>query len=390
MVVAVIPTDTAAGRAELRGVSDAARRLDWKLETIDTAQVGIVLEPFRPLLERADGVIVRQNDPLRDGMIASLGVPLAGVDVKLAGKHWFDPVDKERAKALWVAIRCDHSKVAETAADELLATGRRCFAFVPMLLRHPWTEKRGDAFLSRIRAAGADARLYKPHTKWGWAEERVLLAKWLAALPRPFGVFAGNDLLAKLTLDACRSAGLDVPGDAAILGADDDETLCLTSTPTLSSVRIDFEGAGRRTAEALDSLLGRPRPARMKIIRFGVLGVARRGSTQLSASGADPRIAAGLDFISLRYGDPFIGVRDVAMAMGVGRRHAERLFAATGKGIREHIEETRLARARDLLGRTDLPVGAVASRSGFASLTYFSRLFHRRVGLAPLAFRRSR
>lgn len=388
MVVAVIATDTAAGRAELRGVSDAARRLGWALETVDTTQVGSDLSTFRPILERASGVIVRLIDPLRDGTLASLGIPLAGMDVKLSGKGWADPRDPGCAKALWIATKCDHRKVAEAAADELLATGRRCFAFVPMLRRHPWTGRRSDAFMARIRAAGADARLYRPHTTWGWAEERVLLAKWLAALPRPFGVFAGNDLLAKFTLDACHSAGLNAPEDAAIIGADDDETLCLTATPTLSSVRIDFEGAGRRTAEALDTLIGRPRPARTKIIHFGILGVARRGSTRQDVPGEDPRVMAGLDFIALHYADPFIGVRDVAMAMGTGRRQAERLFAATGKSIHTHIEEARLAKARDLLRSSTTPIGDVANLSGFTSETYFSRLFHRRTGLAPLAFRR--
>ena len=100
MVVAVIPTDTAPGRAELRGVSDVARRLGWTLEIIDTALVDNGLASFRPLLERANGIIVRQNDPLRDGMLASLGIPLVGIDLKITGKRWYDPIDKERVKDL--------------------------------------------------------------------------------------------------------------------------------------------------------------------------------------------------------------------------------------------------------------------------------------------------
>jgi LacI family transcriptional regulator len=386
LVVAVIPTDTAAGRAELRGVSDAARRLGWDFETIDSAIVGANLAPFRSLLARADGVILRLYDSLRDGTLASLGVPLVGLDTGVAGNT---DASRKCAEVLWASVLNDHRKVAEAAADELLATGRRCFAFVPMLLRYPWTGTRGRAFLSRIRAAGADARLYEPRTKWGWVEERNLLSRWLAELPRPFGVFAGNDSLAKFTLDACRSAGLHVPGDAAILGADDDEALCLTATPPLSSIRIDFEGAGRRAAEALDALIGKPRPARTKVIRFGILGVARRGSTRHDTSGADPRVMAGLDFIALHYADPFIGVRDVAVAMGTGRRQAERLFAALGKSIHTHLEEARIACEKKLLLSGETPVGEVARLSGFTSETYFSRLFHSRTGLAPLAFRRS-
>jgi AraC-like DNA-binding protein len=45
--------------------------------------------------------------------------------------------------------------------------------------------------------------------------------------------------------------------------------------------------------------------------------------------------------------------------------------------------DARLARARALLANTALPVGEAATRAGFRSLCYFSRLFHRRVGCAP-------
>ncbi len=174
-----------------------------------------------------------------------------------------------------------------------------------MLRRNSWTEKRGAPFVSLIRAAGANVSPYRPRTAWGWAEERVFLAKW------------------------------------------------------------------------------------PKTIRYGVLGVARRGSTRQDVPGKDPRIMVGLDFIALHFADPFIGVRDVAMAMGMGSRQAERLFAALGKSIHAHIEEARLAKAHNLLRSSTTPIGEVARLSGFTSETYFSRIFHRRTGLAPLAFRRS-
>ena len=374
-----------AGRAELRGISDAARRFGWSLETIDTAEVGPDLAPYRSLLARADGVIVRLVNSLRDGMLASMGVPLAGLDVSSSGNKHSD-ADAECAKALWVEMRTDSRKIAKAAAGELLTMGRRCFAFVPMLLRYPWTKARGDAFLSCIRAAGADARLYRPHTQWDWAEERVFLAQWLGALPRPFGIFAGNDLLAKFALDACHSAGLDVPGDAAIVGADDDETVCLTSTPTLSSVRIDFEGAGRKVAEALDRLMGgrdgraAPKPLRPLTLRYGVLGVAHRASTRTKDAAVDSRVSAALDFIAQHALDPSIGVADVAQAMFVCRRQADRLFRATGKSIREHIEDVRIERVKALLRAGDMGATEIAAECGFASVSYLSRAFRRKTG----------
>ena len=121
LVVALIASSALAGRSELRGISDAARRLGWTLETIDMAEVGPDLAPYRPLLARADGVIVRLVNPLRDGMLSTLGVPLVGLDVCAFGNQLFGD-DAECAKALWAEIRADSRKIAKAAADELLAT----------------------------------------------------------------------------------------------------------------------------------------------------------------------------------------------------------------------------------------------------------------------------
>ncbi|MBL1083787.1 helix-turn-helix domain-containing protein [Streptomyces actinomycinicus] len=64
----------------------------------------------------------------------------------------------------------------------------------------------------------------------------------------------------------------------------------------------------------------------------------------------------------------------------VVRRH-------TGRSTKDHLLSLRLGRARELLVRTDLPIAAIARRVGFDDPAYFSRLFTRRVGLAPIRYR---
>lgn len=386
LVVAVIATDLWPGRAELRGFSEEARRRGWTLEEIDFVHVGRTLEPYRKLLARADGVVVRLNDALTDGIgiFAALDAPIVGLDT---GFYMGNVLRKPMPSVLWARVLCDQGQVATAAADELLATGRRHFVFVPMLRRYPWTGTRGEAFLERIRAAGREAHHYEPVTDWAWVKERENLARWLAGIPRPFGIFAGNDLLAKLTLDACRTAGIEVPQDAAIVGADDDEMFCLTSSPTLTSVRIDFEGAGRLAAETLATLFQKRRPARSRIVRYGILGVARRDSTRTVEKGTDLRLAAGLDFIAAHAADPFVGARDVAAAMGLGRRQADRIFAAAGTSIRQRIEAIRLAAAERRLMSSSDTITEISSACGFSSANYFIRLFRLRNGISPAAWR---
>lgn len=54
----------------------------------------------------------------------------------------------------------------------------------------------------------------------------------------------------------------------------------------------------------------------------------------------------------------------------------------------EDLIDARLARARALLTNAGLSVGEVAAQTGFTSLCYFSRLFHRRVGITPRDYHR--
>lgn len=61
---------------------------------------------------------------------------------------------------------------------------------------------------------------------------------------------------------------------------------------------------------------------------------------------------------------------------------------ATGLSPHEFIIQTRLTRAQRLLADSRAAVAAVAAQVGYDDPAYFSRLFHRRVGLSPAAFRR--
>lgn len=68
-----------------------------------------------------------------------------------------------------------------------------------------------------------------------------------------------------------------------------------------------------------------------------------------------------------------------------------RLFKAeTGFSPRQFALEARLRKAADLLLRTDTAVHLVAEQCGMNSVYYFSRLFKKKTGLPPTAFRQRR
>ncbi|MFJ9471018.1 helix-turn-helix domain-containing protein [Streptomyces caniferus] len=98
-------------------------------------------------------------------------------------------------------------------------------------------------------------------------------------------------------------------------------------------------------------------------------------------------------------GDPVLQAlaRDAFLPLSVAE-HAARhgmtpaeLRTAVRRGAgcspKDYLLGIRLGRAKELLVATELPVAAVARRVGYDDPAYFSRLFTRRVGTAPVRFR---
>ena len=91
----------------------------------------------------------------------------------------------------------------------------------------------------------------------GTADSRLheTFLRTFARLPRPLAVLAARDRAALAVFDACRRLKLDIPGQVAILGVDNDELICSSTNPPLSSILPDHVGIGFRAAQELDRLL---------------------------------------------------------------------------------------------------------------------------------------
>ncbi|WP_017594960.1 GlxA family transcriptional regulator [Nocardiopsis potens] len=71
------------------------------------------------------------------------------------------------------------------------------------------------------------------------------------------------------------------------------------------------------------------------------------------------------------------------------RTFARRFRMETGTSPGRWLTGQRVARARDLLEATDLPVDRVAAEVGFATAASLRRHMHAEIGVAPLAYRRT-
>jgi AraC-like DNA-binding protein len=78
---------------------------------------------------------------------------------------------------------------------------------------------------------------------------------------------------------------------------------------------------------------------------------------------------------------------DLGMSLSTLRK---RFRKSAGKPLHIHVLESRMTRAKTLLGETDIPIKTVAARLGYGDVYYFHHQFQSLVGVTPTAFRNSR
>jgi AraC family transcriptional regulator, regulatory protein of adaptative response / methylphosphotriester-DNA alkyltransferase methyltransferase len=80
----------------------------------------------------------------------------------------------------------------------------------------------------------------------------------------------------------------------------------------------------------------------------------------------------------------------VARRVASSRRQLQRAFAEAGEtSFRSHLQNVRMARARELLREGSLPVHRVASSVGYRQPAQFAKAFRRHHGKPPSTFARS-
>ena len=103
---------------------------------------------------------------------------------------------------------------------------------------------------------------------------------------------------------------------------------------------------------------------------------------------APVRLRRVLDYVESSLGGS-IALSELAAVAGLSRFHFSRAFHnAMGEPPLAYVGRRRLETAKRLLRNSEIAVGEVARRSGFASPSHFSDSFRRHTGMAPSQFRR--
>ncbi len=287
-------------------------------------------------------------------------------------------------------VAVDDYKVGRLAAEHLLSRGLRSLAFLGR--KEPWfSQLRHRGFAERVTEAGLSpkALLQGPdkQTKRSWLGRIDEIAQWVASLPRPTGIFAVHDYRAQLLLDACHVAGLEVPGDIAVIGVDNDENICDHSIPSLTSVACNQEKIGWEAAALLSRMLKGEKPPRADFLMDPERVVARQSTDRLYCSDAATQRA--LDLMSEQIGKPF-NIEELAERVGVSKRTLETRFRShLAASPHEYLTKLRVQQAQALMSKPGKrTIEQTAIECGFGSVSAFYGVFKRFTGESPAKFRK--
>ncbi len=375
-IALLVESSTAFGRGALRGVAAYARdHPEWEL----LYNPGAGGTSVRQLAQWAPhGLLVRALDRRSANRITQTGIP--AIDLGFTIPDMFP----------W-SLTNDQHNVGRVAGEHLLARGFRHFAFCGWGPADPaakvWEQQRLRSFRATV---GGSVSVYRWPSRVAdrqWIREQKRLATWLSDLPKPVGLFAVNDLRASHLLSACRLAGISVPREIGLIGVDDDELICEVSSPTLSSVKLNFEGIGRHGAELLDGLLDGREPDD-ETLRFPPLGITARQSTDVVATD-DELVIQAVRMMSEQMADG-IDVAGVTNALPLSRKALELRFKhALGTTPFTELTRLRMERARQLLSQANKPIKSVAMECGFRHLQNFYAAFAKSENMTPAEFRKT-
>jgi LacI family transcriptional regulator len=324
-----------------------------------------------------DGIIAAVFDPETE-VVTDFGIPV--VDVVGVLRRANVPL-----------VHTNDQAVGRLGAEHLLDRGFRNFGFIEYPEQF-WSVERRKGFQRVVETNSLGCDVYQ--LPWprpgsggpgGWEQQQKGLVDWIQRLPKPVGVMTSTDLLGQQFLEACLRAGVIVPEQVAVIGADNDEPICQVSFPPLSSVIINDDQRGYQAAALLDRLIhGEPPPS--EPIYIEPAGVVGRASTDILAV-EDESIVRAVRFVRDHACDG-ISVEDVVRQVPLSRSVLERKFRkAVRRSINNEIVRVRLNRAVQLLCETGLELKVIAQKAGFLSTSYMSAVFRDKLGRTPGSYR---
>lgn len=383
-ILVSIPTGSHTQRRKLEGLLRYARERHGDNWHIQLDLGGFVRQKLKRIADwNCDGIVVYIDDPSTRRRYLSASLPTVLIEPFLS------PDSKISSPENTVTFVNDHACEGQTAADYFLSRRFRSFAFVGTPEKTPWSDLREQGFVNRLKSRGLTCRVY-PELPAGerddFAREMPRLVKWLKHLPPQTAVFAAHDLRARQILTAADAAGISVPSQIAVLGVDDDELICETASPALSSIPTQDYSLGYSCGRALDELF-KGHPGK-KVLRSAHTHVTSRASTDIHAI-EDAFVAQALSWARKHLSE---GASVEAIARGIG--YSKRMLQARarhtlGQSLGDEVRQMMLTAAAEMLANTSKSVSVIASECGFTNVSHLSLRFKKHFRQTPLAYRKA-
>jgi LacI family transcriptional regulator len=202
--------------------------------------------------EEVEYVSLFAQQRVRGVLVTPADLSGRSLDILRAQKIPFVLVDRVSADSAACSVSVDDVTGGRLAARHLIDAGHRSLVYVGGPADLPQVRDRRAGALHALAEAGLP-----PTALTDLAADRLDVSagrdagsRLLGLVPRPTAVFCANDLLALGVLQSLFAAGVDVPGQIAIVGYDDIEFAAGAAVP-LTSVRQPSAAIGRIAVELL-------------------------------------------------------------------------------------------------------------------------------------------
>lgn len=350
-----------------------ARHPDWDIRIIATRNLQPHLDQYAKF--KPDGII-GVTIPDVSGLSTHRKLPLVALDAfKSAPEH--------------ICVNIDNSAVAQMAGMFLIKRNYKHLAYVgptdQLQLPHSKPRENAIRMIAEEHETTFDAAYVKIDSRI--FDPKAPLIKWLKRLPLPCGIMTYSDAVSRILLNEIHRAGLLIPQQIAIIGVDDDISICENLRPTLSSVLPDFEYSGYLAASLLDKAMSGERINSSNFI-YGPRRLTERESTQ-DTRGIGRIVSLAQAHIHTNgLGDCHIA--EVASTLHVSQRLLQANYKKVlGHSMRSDLTAKRIEKAKSLLTTTILPLTDIAEACGVKRFASFAALFKRHVGVTMSAYRKS-
>ena len=379
-VALLIETSRSFGRGILEGVIQYTHLYTpWHLFHLP----GDMIQTLPDMKEwGGNGIIARITNDLIERTILATGLPVVGVTLTDEQRRLSSPC------ARFSEVRADSYSAGKMAADYFLEKRFENFAFVGEIRHENWSEQRGQGFADHLAESGKTCFRYtavtKSHKQWGKEVDR--LGKWLNMLPKPIALLAALDIRGRQVISVCGECGIRVPDEVAVLGIDNDELICGTCQPPMSSIHLDARQGGFQAAEMLDAMMtGKMKTP--KCFYVPATRVVERQSTDILMV-SDKIVVEAVRYI-IANAIYSINVANVTEHMLLSRKTLENHFKRTLHcTVLDVINRERIKRIKLLLTETNMSIQEIADKCHFEDASNLCKFFRRECRMTMKTYRR--